>query len=65
MNRLPDQKLYQLLGTSMLPGTPQQLEKLFVRLSELAAINGEEWIRRNRSELLAQWEAAVRAGMVG
>ncbi len=53
-----------LLGNRSLAGSPAQLELLAHRLDELAAINGEDWIRRHRDELIRQWESAIGKGWV-
>lgn len=45
--------------TREIPGTPEQLELLSVRIGELSEINGREWVRRHRDRLLRQWEAAI------
>jgi hypothetical protein len=49
----------RLLGTSELPGSKKELEVLRMRIGELLALNGEDWIRANRSMLLEQWRCVV------
>ena len=57
-------KLYELLGTPHIAGTPEQLQKLCIRIGELAEMNGEGWVRSNRRLLLKEWEYALRQGYV-
>jgi hypothetical protein len=52
-------RLYTYLGTRDLPGEPEALKRLAVRLEELAALNGQEWVRANRDMLLMQWRIAL------
>ncbi len=54
--------LFRLLQTREIPGTEEQLQRLFIRLEELGGINGREWIERNRDCLLRQWAALVGQG---
>jgi hypothetical protein len=53
------ESLCQLLGKRDIPGTPEQLERLSIRLQELAELNGAEWVAGNRERLLKQWSAAI------
>jgi hypothetical protein len=53
------ERLFSLLKTRDIPGTPEQLQLLFIRLGELTEINGREWIIRHRERLLSQWAAAL------
>jgi hypothetical protein len=53
-------RLYTYLGTREIPGEPEALERLATRLEELAAMNGENWVRANRQILLMQWQMALR-----
>ena len=53
-------KLYDLLGTRDIPGSPEELKILCTRIKELLEMNGEEWIRENRRNLLSEWEYALR-----
>ena len=58
--KLQDQEaVLRLLRTREIPGTPEQLELLRIRLGELAEINGREWVLRHRERLLNQWAAAI------
>ncbi len=60
-----DQKrVHELLGTREIPGSPEQLEILRMRLQELAGLNGEEWITANREQLLQEWECIICNGLV-
>ncbi len=52
--------LYDLLGTRNIPGTPEQLDVLCIRIAELKELNGEKWIRENSGDLLMQWEYALK-----
>jgi hypothetical protein len=53
-------RLYAYLGTRDIPGEPEELARLATRLEELAAMNGENWVRMNRQMLLLQWQMALR-----
>ena len=64
MKTLPQETFYWLLGTRRIPGTDLDLQKLFLRISELVEMNGEEWIVQNRERLLREWEVAVQSGLL-
>ena len=53
-------RLYVRLGTRDIPGEPEALERLALRVKQLAAMNGEDWVRSNRRMLLFQWQMAVQ-----
>lgn len=53
------ERICLLLGTRDVPGTPEQLEMLSIRLQELAELNGPEWVARHRDRLLNQWSTAI------
>jgi len=53
------ERICLLLGTRDVPGTPEQLEMLSIRLQELAELNGPEWVARHRDRLLSQWATAI------
>ena len=59
MQALPLEKVFDLLGTTAVPGNPKELKALCVRLAELLDLNGEQWIRDHRQKLLDQWKNAV------
>jgi hypothetical protein len=50
--------VFRLLGTQNIPGS------LCIRISELAELNGEEWIRENRQKLIDEWYYIVRQGII-
>ena len=56
--------VFKLLGTQNIPGSPQELEILCVRVSELAELNGEDWIRQNRQKLIDEWYYIIRQGII-
>ncbi|MGD2037324.1 MAG: hypothetical protein PVH28_05525 [Desulfobacterales bacterium] len=64
MKLLSLQVVFKLLGTQNIPGSPQELEILCIRISELAALNGEQWIRENRQKLIDEWYYIVRQGII-
>ena len=64
MKTLTPETIYRLLGTRTVAGSDAELQKLFLRISELAAMNGEEWIVQNRERLLREWEFAVQNGLL-
>jgi hypothetical protein len=49
----------ELLGTTEIPGNEKELQVLCLRMEELLALNGEQWIRENRSLLLEQWQRVI------
>lgn len=57
-------KVYDLLNTRQIAGNPEQLRKFCIRIGELAEINGEDWVRRHRQQLLREWEYAIDHGCV-
>jgi hypothetical protein len=64
MKPLSLEKVFKLLGTQNIPGSPKELEILCIRISELAGLNGEEWIRENRQKLIDEWYYIVRQGII-
>ena len=59
MKTQDQEALFRLLRTREIPGSPEQLHLLFIRLKELTEINGREWVHRHRERLLRQWAAAI------
>ena len=64
MKLLPLQTVFKLLGTQNIPGAPRELEILCIRISELVALNGEDWIREHRQNLIDEWYYIVRQGII-
>jgi len=64
MQPLSRQKLLDLLGTSEIPGTDEQIQIFCVRLGELLEMNGEHWIRSNHVQLLAEWRYIIEEGIL-
>ena len=64
MKPLSLEMVFKLLGTQNIPGSPKELEILCIRISELAELNGEEWIRENRQKLIDEWYYIVRQGII-
>lgn len=62
MDPMPLEKVCDLLGQREIPGTPDQLNRLCVRIRELSEMNGEEWVRQNKETLLHQWTEMLRQG---
>ena len=56
--------VYKLLGTQTRPGTPKELEILCIRVSELAELNGADWIKENRQKLIDEWYYIIRQGII-
>ncbi len=56
--------IYKLLGTHNIPGSPQELEILSIRITELVQANGEQWVRKNRQKLIDEWYYIVRQGII-
>ena len=64
MKPLSLETVFKLLGTQNIPGSPKELEILCIRISELAELNSEEWIRENRQKLIDEWYYIVRQGII-
>ena len=64
MKPLSLQMVFKLLGTQNIPGSPQELKILCIRISELVELNGEGWIRENRQKLIDEWYYIVRQGIL-
>lgn len=64
MKMLPLEIVFKLLGTQNIPGSPQELEILCIRVSELVALNGENWVRENRQKLIDEWYYIIRQGII-
>ena len=64
MEALTLDKLIDLLGTDQIPGTEKERAVLCVRIGELAAMNGEKWVRQNRDRLLEEWSVVVTNGFI-
>ena len=64
MKLLPLETVFKLLGTQNIPGAPRELEILCIRISELVALNGEDWIRKNRQNLIDEWYYIIRQGII-
>ena len=60
MGQLSQEKLFDLLGNRDIPGTPEELKLLAVRIRELVELNGEQWVRKNSQLLLSEWAYALR-----
>jgi hypothetical protein len=58
------EKVSDLLGTQDLPGSENELKILCVRIRELVDMNGEDWVRQNRTKLLDEWDYIVRQGII-
>jgi hypothetical protein len=64
MRPLSRQKLLELLGTSEIPGTDEQIQIFCVRLGELLEMNGERWIRHHQVKLLDEWRYIIEQGIL-
>lgn len=53
------EKVHELLGTTEILGDEREIHALCIRMSELLELNGEHWIRQNRSMLIDQWRRVV------
>jgi hypothetical protein len=58
------QTVFKLLGTRNIPGSKKELKVLCTRISELAETNGEDWIRKNRQQLIDEWDYIIRQGII-
>jgi len=64
MIELPLDTVFDLLGTRNISGSEKELEKLCIRISELVALNGDQWVKDNRQNLLDEWECIVSQGLI-
>jgi len=62
MAAISENKAIELLGNATVPGTAEQRQKLYIRIGELVALNGEVWVHQNRDDLLQEWEIIIRQG---
>ena len=53
------EEVYTIMETREIPGTPQELDILCNRIRELRKMNGEEWVKENRSKLLEEWHQTL------
>jgi hypothetical protein len=58
------EKVFDLLKTESIPGSPKELDILCIRIRELVEMNGEEWVRQNRRKLLDEWDYVVRQQII-
>jgi hypothetical protein len=65
MNLLSPAKVFDLLETRNIQGSPKELNMLCLRVGELVELNGEAWVKENRQRLLDEWDYIVREGMIG
>jgi hypothetical protein len=59
MAELSLEEVKALLGKQKITGSENELKMLCVRIRELVEMNGENWVRQNREQLLKQWEYVV------
>ena len=52
-------EVYTLMGTRKIPGTPQELDMLCIRIQELKQMNGAGWVEQNRDKLLQEWKQTL------
>lgn len=64
MKKLSLEDVFDLLGSRDIPGTDEHLKKLCIRISELAKLNGKDWVVENRQKLLDEWKYIVRQGLM-
>ena len=64
MIELSLETVFDLLGTRDIPGSAKELEKLCIRVRELVALNGDQWVKDNRQSLIDEWECIVRQGLI-
>jgi hypothetical protein len=64
MNPLSPAKVFDLLETRNIPGSPRELTILCLRIAELVELNGEVWVKENRRKLLDEWDYIVLQGII-
>jgi hypothetical protein len=60
MAALSLEKVHEILKTDDIPGSEKEIRVLCIRMGELLELNGEQWVRENRSLLLEQWQWVVK-----
>jgi hypothetical protein len=58
------EKVFDLLGTSRIPGSEKERNILCIRIRELIDMNGEKWVRQNRRKLLDEWNHIIRQNII-
>ncbi len=64
MKALSLEQVCDLLGQSDIPGSAKELEKLCIRIHDLAKANGEDWVIENRQKLLSEWHYIIQHGII-
>jgi hypothetical protein len=59
MDAISLETLFELLGTTDLPGNDRERALLCSRIGELLELNGADWVRENRGMLLEQWQCVL------
>jgi len=59
------EEVFSLLGTQHIKGSEKELKRLCIRIAELVALNGEDWVKESRQTLLDEWEYIVNHGIIG
>lgn len=62
MAAISEDKAIGLLGVEKIAGTAAQRQKLSLRLGELVELNGEQWVRDNKEQLIREWEYIIQQG---
>jgi hypothetical protein len=57
------EKTMELLGSTDIPGTPEQKEEIVRWMQRLVKDHGEEWVRQSRKRLLDEWEYVLNIGL--
>ncbi len=61
MTRMSLEDVKKLLELQTIPGKPWQLERLCKWIEKLVEKNGEMEVRKNRRNILRQWEQHLKA----
>ena len=59
MKQMSIVQLKEIFGDRSIAGTPEQIDVFAMRVAELAAMNGQAWVRDNAQRLLDQWHCAI------
>jgi hypothetical protein len=59
MPELSMEKVRDLLGSQHIQGSEKEQKILCTRIRELIEMNGEDWVRQNRTKLLEEWDYIV------
>ena len=58
------EKVRDLLGKQHIRGSDKEQKILCIRIRELVEMNGEDWVKQNRTKLLEEWNYIVKQKII-